>query len=98
MLVELREVEVFVEPNDILTQALQEGDLSVDKVIQECISEEGVEAVLDAVDNADISNYCNQHNIDVEVDTYAQIFEVVNNFTKQEKAMLLWQLLKCKEV
>jgi len=97
MLVELRQVEVFVEPNDILTQALEEGDISVDRVIQECITEEGVETILDAVDNDDIREYVEKYELDLEINTYSQVSRAINEFSDIDKANLLWQLLKCKE-
>jgi len=97
MLVELRQVEVFVEPNDILTQALEEGDISVDRVIQECLTEEGVETILDAVDNDDIRDYVEKYDLDLEINTLHQVVRAVAEFSDDDKAKLLWQLLKCKE-
>ena len=97
MLVELRQVEVFVEPNEILTQALEEGDISVDRVIQECITEEGVETVLDAIDNDDIREYVEKYDLDLEINTYHQVSRAIQEFSDEDKSKLLWQLLKCKE-
>ena len=98
MLVELRQVEVFVEPNDIISQALEEGDISVDHVIRECISEEGVETVLDSIDNDDIRDYVERYDLDIEIDVYDQVSRAVKEFSQPQKAQLLWQLLKCEEV
>ena len=98
MLVELKDVEVFIEPNDVLTQALEEGDISIDHVIRECITEEGVESVLDAVDNEDIKNYVQRYDLDIEIDGYDQVERAVKEFSQPKKAQLLWQLLKCEEV
>lgn len=98
MLVELRDVEVHIEPATILTQALQDGDISVDTTISECISEEGAETVLDAIDNSDIINYCQRYELSVEVDTYNQIITAIKELTQSEKALILWQLLKYEEV
>ena len=100
MLVELQQVEVFIEPNDILTQALEEGDISIDRVISECITEEGAEAVLDAIDNYDIKDYVEKYELhsDVEIDMYAQVLEIIQKLSQTDKAKLLWQLLKCKEL
>ncbi len=97
MLVELKDVEVFIEPNEILTQALEEGDLAVDRVIQDCLTEEGVESVLDAVDNNDIRDYVEKYDLDIEIDVYDQVARAVKEFTQEQKAQLLWQLLKCEE-
>ena len=98
MLVELRDVEVFIEPNEILTQALEEGDIQIDRVIQDCMTEEGVEAVLDAVGNDDIRDYVEKYSLDIEVDVYDQVARAVKEFSQPQKAQLLWQLLKCEEV
>ncbi len=98
MLVELKDVEVFIEPNDILTQALEERDISIDHVIRECISEEGVESVLDAVDNDDIRDYVEKYNLDIEIDVYDKVARALKEFSQPQKAQLLWQLLKCEEV
>ena len=98
MLVELKQVEVFIEPKNILTQALEEGDISVDYIIRECISEESVEVVLDAVDNDDILDYVESHDLDVEAISYSQVSRTINEFSETDRAKILWQLLKCKEV
>ena len=98
MLVELRQVEVYIEPNDILTQALEEGDISVDRVIQECITEEGVETILDAVDNDDIREYVEKYGLDLEINTTLdQVTKAVIYFNQTEKAKLLWLLLRCED-
>ncbi len=96
MLVELRDVEVFIEPQDILTQALEEGDLQIDRVVQDCITEEGAESVLDAVDNNDITNYVEKYDLNIEIDEYDQVVRAIKEFSQAQKAQLLWQLLKCE--
>ena len=98
MLIELKDVEVFIESNEILTQAIEEGDISIDHVIRECISEEGVESVLDAVDNDDIRDYVEKYNLDIEIDVYDKVARALKEFSQPQKAQLLWQLLKCEEV
>ncbi len=96
MLVELKDVEVFIEPQDILTQALEEGDLAIDRVIGDCISEEGVEALLDAVDNDDILDYVERYKLDDEQYNYSKVVNIIKNFNQQEQALILWQILKCE--
>ena len=100
MLIELQQVEVFIEPNDILIKALEEGDISIDRVISECINEEGAEAVLDAIDNHDIKDYVEKYELhqDVDIDMYEQVLQTIKEFSQTDKAKLLWQLLNCKEV
>jgi len=97
MLIELRDVEVHIQPETILTQALQEGDISTDVIIRECISEDGAQAVLNSIDNEEISSYCNNYNITLQVDTLEGIFRALPQLTKTDKAKLFWQLLQCKE-
>jgi len=95
MLVELRDVEVHIEPEFILTQALEDGDLTVDTVIRECITEGGNKCVLDALDNDDILNYVKEYDLDIEIDMYDRVIRAVAEFTEMDRAKLLWQLLKC---
>mgnify|MGYP006883146842 CR=1 FL=1 len=94
MLLELRDVEVHIEPVEVLTQALQDYDLSVNDTINICIDEESVDTVLEAIENEDIKAYCYNKDINIELNYFPQICEAVKEFTTQEKAMLLWQLLK----
>ena len=94
MLVELKDVEVFVEPEKIFTQALQEGDISIKKVIELCEYEEGEESILDEIDNDRIRDYCKKYDLNIDLDSYSQVINVVDDFTHQERALLLWKLLK----
>ena len=97
MLIEIRDVKAHIQPETILTQALQEGDLSIDAIVRECIAEEDYESVLDAVDNDDILNYVQRYDLDIKINTLEQVFRAIPELTKSDKAKLLWQLLQCKE-
>ena len=92
MLVELRDIEVYVEPEEILTKALEEGDLSADTVVRECIINDGVDSVLDAVDNSDITDYCERLELTTQLD-FEQVAANVRLMDQTEKAKLLWMLL-----
>ena len=94
MLVELKYVEAHIEPQEILTQALQEGDISIDSVVRACVDEEGADAVLEVISHDVIKEYCIQRDINIELNYFDQISDAVKEFTVSEKAMLLWQLLK----
>ena len=94
MLIELRDVEVHIEPETILTQAIQEGDISVDTLVRACVDEEGAEAVLEVISPYIIKEYCIKRDINIELNYFPQIVEAVKEFNTTEKAMLLWQLLK----
>jgi len=97
MLVELKEVEVFIEPTEILTQALVDGDITVNTIVKECIIEEDYESVLDAVDNSDIINYVKEYDLDIEINNYDFVLRSIKEFPQSHKAQLLWHLLKCEE-
>jgi len=94
MLVNLRDVEVFIEPEEILIQALQEGDISIDSVVRACVDEEGADSVLEVISADVIKEYCIQRDINIELNYFDQISDAVKEFTVSEKAMLLWQLLR----
>ena len=94
MLVELKYVEAHIEPEQILIQAIQEADISVESVVRACIEEEGADAVLEAFDHEVIKQFCYDKDINIELKYYDQISAVVKEFNTTEKAMLLWQLLK----
>lgn len=94
MLVELRDVEVYIEPDDILIKALEEGDISTDRVVSICLNEEGADEVLKSVDNDDIKDYCLQHDITTTEATFESMAETLQTFNSSEKAQLLWLLLR----
>ena len=94
MLIELRDVEVHIEPETVLTQALQEGDISLDTIIRECISEDGADAVLDSIDNNDIESYSKRFGLADELPNYDEIVLGLRELDQDDKAKLLWQLLK----
>lgn len=96
MLIELKSVEADIQVEDMLKQALQEGDISVKRVIEICEDEEGDESVLDEIDNDRIRIYSKKYDLNISLDSYAQVINVVDDFTHQDKAMLLWHLLKSK--
>lgn len=94
MLIELRDVEVHIEPETVLTQALQEGDISADTVIRECINEDGADAVLDAIDNDDIASYSKRFGLADELPNLDEIVLGIRELNQEDKAKLLWLLLK----
>lgn len=96
MLVELRDVEVHVEPEEILNQALQEGDVTVGTAIYLCIAEEGAESVLDAIDNDDIRTYCSSRNICNNHNDFESMAKAAKELSQTNKAQLVWILLKCE--
>ena len=98
MLVELKDVEVFIEPQEILQQALQDGDIRISDIVDACVDEEGNDAVLEVFDHEVIKQFCYDKDINIELKYFDQISAAVQEFSKTEKAMLLWQLLQCQEV
>ena len=94
MIVEVKYAEIDIEPETILVQALQEGDISIDAIIRECISEEGADAVLDAIDNDDITSYSKRFGLADELPKLDEIILGVRELDQEDKAKLLWILLK----
>jgi hypothetical protein len=94
MIVEVKYAEIDIEPETILVQALQEGDISIDAIIRECISEEGADAVLDAIDNDDITSYSKRFGLADELPNLDAMVLGVRELDQEDKAKLLWLLLK----
>lgn len=94
MLVELRDVEVHIEPETVLVQALEEGDISVDAIVRECISQDGADIVLDAIDNDDITSYSKRFGLADELPNLDAMVLGVRELDQEDKAKLLWLLLK----
>jgi len=96
MLIELKSVEAHIQAEEILKEALQEGEISVKRVIEICEDEEGDESVLDEIDNDRIRAYSKSYDLNISLDSYAQVVSVVDDFAHQDKALLLWHLLNSK--
>lgn len=96
MLVEVKDVEVFIEPKDILPQALSEGEITIQEVIRQCIYEESVSEVLDTIDKEDIESYCISNRLLNHLLTLDDIAIALPSLDKTDKAKLLWLLLKCE--
>ena len=94
MLVELRDVEVYVEPDDILKQALQDGDISVRDTLSLCEDEVGMQDMLEelAPDGDDIQQYCNRKKIELEYD-FEEIVKSLKVLTQKERASLMWFII-----
>ena len=98
MLIELTEVEAHINPTEVVQQALEHGDIYADELISICIDYESEDYVLESIDNDKIKQYCYDKDINIDLKYFEQISEAVKVFTTEEKAKLLWQLLKCEEV
>lgn len=99
MLIELKDVEAYIQPDEILTKALQEGDISVATVVQECINEEGVDAVLKTLDEDEIIEYVQKYRLRAYIGGVTEIIEAIDLLSDTDKALVLWNLLKqTKEV
>jgi hypothetical protein len=97
MLIELKDVEVFIEPEVVLTQALEEGDITTATIVAECISEDGVDSVLKTLDADEIIEYVQKYNLKAYIGGINEIIEAISLLNDTEKAQVLWHLLKCKE-
>lgn len=96
MLLELKYVEAHIEPEEILIQALTEGDISTATVVSLCVCEDGADAVLEAVENDDIRSYCNNRGIYNQLEDFESITKALVELSQSEKAQLVWMLLKCE--
>lgn len=92
MLVELRDVEVYVEPADILSKALSDGDLSISDAIGICEEEAGASEILDSIDDEDIQKYCNDKELELECD-FEMMAKNLKNLSQEERAQLLWFII-----
>ncbi|RLE43856.1 hypothetical protein DRJ22_06425 [Candidatus Woesearchaeota archaeon] len=92
MLVELRDVEVYVEPDDILSKALSDGDLSISDAISICEEEAGASEILDSIDDEDIQKYCNDKELELECD-FEMMAKNLKGLSQEERAQLLWFII-----
>ena len=89
MLVELRDVEVYVEPNDILSKALSDGDLSIYDAVSICEEEAGASEILDSIDDEDIQKYCNDKELELSCD-FKMMAKNLKSLSQEERAQILW--------
>ena len=92
MLVALKYVEIEVEPEEVLFQALREGDLSINDAVSICEEEAGPQEVLESVDDEDIQRYCEEHSIELE-QNFETIVKSLKSLTQEERASLLWFII-----
>ena len=96
MLVALRELEIEIEPVNIFIQAIRDGELTMSDIVNISHDEEGEESLLDEIDNDAIKAYCKEYDLNIELNSYEQVSRAIDDFTQQDKALLLWQLLRCE--
>ena len=92
MLVTLKYVEVEIEADEILFQALRDGDLSVDDAVRICEEEAGTQEVLDSIDDEDIKIYCDTKGIELEVG-FENMARNLKGLSQEERAQLLWFII-----
>jgi len=92
MLVELKYVEVEIEPDDILIRALSNGDLSISDAVSICEEEAGSQEVLDSIDDEDIQKYCNDKELELECD-FEMMARNLKGLSQEERASLLWIII-----
>ena len=95
MLVGIRNVDVQIEPDQVIAEALQEGSLSIGSVIGACIGKGGVDEVLKAFDDDAIIEYVQRYNLRVYIGGIEDILAFIGYLNETEKAKLLWHLLNC---
>ena len=89
MKVELKHVEAHIEPNDILREAIDNGDIKLSEIMGIVTNDYSNSDILDYFKLSDIEDYLGNEELQVN-----EVFDAVKAFTKEQKALLLWQLLK----
>ena len=94
MLVELKYVEVEIEPEEILSQALHDGDISVRDALSLCQDEAGMQDILEELepDGDDIQEYCDKKRIELEYD-FKGIVKSLKSLSQEQRASLLWFII-----
>jgi len=92
MLIELKDVEVYVEPDDILFRALADGDLSIDDAVRICEEEAGTKEVLDSIADEDIKIYCDTKGIELKV-SFEDMAKNLKSLSQEERSKLLWFII-----
>lgn len=94
MLVELKYVEIEIEPEEILSQALRDGDLSVRDTLSLCEDEASMQDILEELepDGDDILRYCDAKNIELTYD-FEAIVKSLKDLTQEQRASLLWFII-----
>lgn len=94
MLVELKYVEIEIEPEEVLSQALRGGDLSVRDTLSLCQDEIGMQDILEELepDGDDIQEYCNKKRIELEYD-FEDIVRSLKSLSQEQRASLLWFII-----
>ncbi len=95
MLVELKYIEVEIEVEEILSQALRDGDLSVRETLSLCEDEIGMQDMLEELspDGDDIQEYCDTKNIELEVSFEDMVRSLKTNLNQEQRASLLWFII-----
>jgi len=92
MLVELKYVEVEIEIEDIFSQAIRDGDLTIRDAVSICEDESDTEEILDLIRDEDIQQYCDTKGIELECDL-EMMTKNLKRLSAEERASLLWHLL-----
>ncbi len=92
MLVELKYVEVEIEIEEVFSQAIRDGDLSIRDAVSICEDESDAEEILELISDEDIQQYCDTKGIELECD-FEMMAKNLKGLSTEERASLLWHLL-----
>ena len=92
MLVELKYVEVEIEIEEVFSQAIRDGDLSIRDAVSICEDESDAEEILNLISDEDIQQYCDTKGIELECD-FEMMTKNLKGLSTEERASLLWHLL-----
>lgn len=92
MLIELKYVEVEIEPEEIIFKSLSEGDIPVRDVVYMCLEEAGTEEVLKCIEDSNIQEYCENKGIELEC-SFETIVKNLKKLSQEQRASLLWFII-----
>ena len=96
MVVELNAVEAYIEPSDILYQALRESELTTRDVMSICESEVGTNNLLEYFADSDIQNYIEENDLEIRCN-FKSLKKSIQDLTPNQRAEILWLLLEIED-
>jgi len=96
MVVELNAVEAYIEPSDILYQALRESELTTRDVMSICESEVGTNNLLEYFADSDIQNYIEENDLEIRCN-FKSLKKSIQDLTPNQRAEILWSLLEIED-
>lgn len=93
MIIELRDIEAYIEPQDIIYQALREREIELDNIIGICSDEYGVDRVLESFGIDELLEYCSKDK-SYSKHIFDLFLESLKSYDREKKAQVLLEVLK----